>query len=450
MYHTITIQINPYDALFLWCDTNAHYANNLYNAALFRQRQLMSSVLKDASKLTPNELEVLKEIEFLKQFTDKTPSNSGYMSYVYLDALFKHTKNIDYYASGFPIHSAQDILKDVCNAIKGFYESLKSYKANPSKFKKKPNWPSYKRKNGKTSFRSSNQDCIIRKSKKGRYFCSFPKTKERICLGKSLPGRFIELHVTPKNNVYILSFVFDDEKEVEPLDLTERIISVDPGVNNLMAITNNCDLPCLLFNGRPLKSINQYYNKQIANVMSSSTKGSTDKFKATKKYQALTLKRNNQVKDYLLKSAKILINWCVENRIDTIVLGKNADWKQESSIGRVNNQNFVLIPHSQLYKILLYSADRVGIKVVEQEESYTSKASFLDRDEIPTFGSDSIPKFSGKRIKRGLYKSKDKILNADLNGSANILRKCFPNAFKKDPDFNNIKVVKHPDLKVSL
>ena len=245
-----------------------------------------------------------------------------------------------------------------------------------------------------------------------------------------------------------MTFVFDDGKDAPVCTEHERIIAVDPGVDNLMAVTNNCGLPCILFNGRPLKTINQLYNKQIANIMSENTIGTTDRFVATPHYQKVTLNRNNRVKDYLLKSARILIDWCVENRIDTIVLGKNVGWKQESDMGHVTNQSFVQIPHEQLYNIISYLAEREAINVVEQEESYTSKASFLSRDVIPSYRCKGEKhSFSGKRVHRGLYKDRSgKQINADLNGSANILRKAFPNAFKKDPDFNNIRVIRHPDL----
>ncbi len=449
MYHTLTVQVKQKDRLYKWCDTNAHLANNLYNAALFRQRQMMSASKKEMNNLTPNELEILNEVKTLEDNTNRRISTSGIMSYTYLDALLKCTKNNDYYADGLPIHVAQNVLKEVCGAIKGYFASLKSYKSNPTVFNGKPKFPSYKHKKGATSFKSSNIECKIHKTKRGNYYCSFPKTKEIVHLGKKIYGKLIEVHVTPVNGRYELSFVFDDEQIVEPIKSNDRIIAIDPGINNLMAITNNCDLPCMLFNGKPLKSINQLYNKEIATIASRNTKGSTDKFVPTKRFKEVTLRRNNQVKDFLFKSVKVLMNWCVENRIDTIVLGKNTDWKQETNIGKVNNQNFVQIPHGKLYTMIKYSAERLGIKVIEQEESYTSKASFLDRDDIPTFNDSKKYKFSGKRIKRGLYKTDERIINADLNGSANILRKCLPNAFKKDPDFSNITVVKHPDLVLS-
>ena len=228
----------------------------------------------------------------------------------------------------------------------------------------------------------------------------------------------------------------------------ERIIAVDPGINNLMAVTNNCGLPCILFNGKPLKSVNHMYNQQISNIMSENTRGTTNRFVPTPHYQKATLNRNNRVKYFLVKSARILIDWCVENRIDTIVLGKNVGWKKNTNMGSVTNQNFVQIPHAQLCKIIMYLAEREGITVIEQEESYTSKASFLSKDAIPSYRKENQKySFSGKRIKRGLYREVDgREINADLNGSANILRKAFPDVFREDPDFNNIWVIRHPDL----
>ena len=451
MYRTINIQIKPGNDVFEWCDRNAHYANNLYNAALFRERQLMFAAKKDIHDLTDNELEVMSEVEFALHAMNKpkTVPASGVIGYTFLDALLKYNDNPDYNAIGFPKHCAQNTLKFVVQDISSYFEAIKDWKKHPEKYKGMPRFPHYKHKQGITSFKSSNIECKIHFTKRGNYYCSLPKTKETVPLGKKIPGKLMEVHVTPMNGIYQMSFVFDDGKKAPVCSTNERIIAVDPGVDNLMAVTNNCEVPCLLFNGKPLKSINQLYNKKISNIVSENTKGTTDKFVTTPHYQRVTLKRNNRVKDYLLKSAKVLINWCVENRIDTIVLGKNTGWKQESDMGAVNNQSFVQIPHAQLYGIITYLAEREGISVVEQEESYTSKASFLSRDDIPVYkeGNSDKYQFSGKRVHRGLYKDTcGTCINADLNGSANILRKAFSDAFKRDPDFNNIRVIRHPDL----
>lgn len=145
----------------------------------------------------------------------------------------------------------------------------------------------------------------------------------------------------------------------------------------------------------------------------------------------MSAKRANQVDSYLHKASRWIVNHLIDNKIVTLVIGKNEGWKQESNMGKRNNQQFVSIPHARLVEMLQYKADLVGIKVVLTEESYTSKASFLDNDPIPVYGKkEESVKFSGKRICRGLYKSADgTIINADVNGSLNIVRKLFPTAF---------------------
>lgn len=180
-------------------------------------------------------------------------------------------------------------------------------------------------------------------------------------------------------------------------------------------------------------------------MQSVNTIGTTEKYKPSKRYSGVTLKRNHQIKDYISKVSKHFIQWCVENRIDTIVVGNNKQWKDSIDLGRSNNQQFVQIPHAQLINNLKYRAEQNGICFIETEESYTSKASYLDRDVIPIYNeTDNDAQFSGKRIKRGLYKSKDGIIiNADLNGSANIMRK-----FKDDVliAFDQIMIFKYVTL----
>ena len=450
MYRSIIVQVKPDSELFEWCDRNAHCANNLYNAALFRERQLMFASKKNIHELSNNELSVMSEVEFalLDMNKPKSVLPSGVISYTFLDAVMKYNNNPDYNAEGFPKHCAQNVLKNVLQDIKSYFESVKDWNNNPEKYAGMPKFPNYKRKQGITSFKSSNIECKIHQTKRGNYYCSLPKTKETVRLGKKIPGKLMEVHVTPMHSIYQMSFVFDDGTDASVCTERERIIAVDPGINNLMAVTNNCGLPCILFNGKPLKSVNHLYNQQISNIMSENTRGTTNRFVPTPHYQKATLNRNNRVKDFLVKSARILIDWCVENRIDTIVLGKNVGWKKNTNMGSVTNQNFVQIPHAQLCKIIMYLAEREGITVIEHEESYTSKASFLSKDAIPSYRKENQKySFSGKRIKRGLYREVDgREINADLNGSANILRKAFPDAFREDPDFNNIWVIRHPDL----
>ncbi|MDY7006682.1 MAG: IS200/IS605 family accessory protein TnpB-related protein [Cyanobacteriota bacterium] len=143
----------------------------------------------------------------------------------------------------------------------------------------------------------------------------------------------------------------------------------------------------------------------------------------TKKQVSIRVNRNNKVRDYLNKAARYLINWCSENKISTIVVGVNRRIKQSINLGKKTNQNFVQIPHHSLRLKLKTICDIYGLTYIEQEESYTSKASFLDGDRIPVYNADSPTtySFSGKRVKRGLYRTKqNKLINADSNGAANI------------------------------
>ena len=193
-------------------------------------------------------------------------------------------------------------------------------------------------------------------------------------------------------------------------------------MNNLATIGFN-NGKGLIINGRPLKSINQYYNKKKSELSSELER--RNKSKNSKRLNRLTTKRNNKVKDYLHKASTMLVNQLISNNVCKVVIGKNDGWKKEINIGKRNNQNFVNIPHAVFIEMVCYKCKLNGIEVVLREESYTSKSSFWDKDKIPIFGKEETQvKFSGRRIKRGLYKTKEgKILNADVNGALNILRK---------------------------
>ena len=180
----------------------------------------------------------------------------------------------------------------------------------------------------------------------------------------------------------------------------------------------------MLIDGKRLKSINQWYNKRNAELQSAKDKQRIKEL--TNKQARLNQWRNDSIRDYLNKTARIIINHCLTSRIGKVIIGYNPGIKQEINIGRSHNQNFVQIPFWQLRQKLKALCSRYGIGYLEQEESYTSKASFYDRDEIPIYNADqpSQKKFSGRRIKRGLYQTKDKhLVSADINGSANILVK---------------------------
>lgn len=318
MYRVINVQIGRNHPLYEYCVEMAKLSTNLYNASLFRQRQLFTSRNKDT--LTPNEQQVIDEI-------NKTVNERGksfpktIMSKYFLVDLMTVTNNPDYYA-GLPMQTAQHVLEESCLDMKSFLVSSKDFKKHPEKYKGKPNIPGYKTKKAMTSFVITNQDGVIRKSKKGNYYCKFPLTKHIVNLGKKVEGTLKQIVVTPIHGVFQLAFCMEDETEINTKPVN-RIAAIDLGVNNLMAVTNNCGLECLLFKAGCLKSVNQFYNKCLAKDMSVQTK-ETGNF-SSEKADKIYLKRFNQVRDHLFKSSRLLINWCIENRIDTIVIGKNKD-----------------------------------------------------------------------------------------------------------------------------
>ena len=190
--------------------------------------------------------------------------------------------------------------------------------------------------------------------------------------------------------------------------------------------SNNKGVKPLIVDGRKLKSYNRYYNKRLAFLQSELDKRGQNKY--SKQTRTLTYKRNNKVNDYLHKASRYIVNQLVDNDICLLIVGKNKGWKQDTNIGTVNNQNFVQIPHSRFIEMLRYKCRLVGIDLVEQEESYTSKCSFLDNEKICKHDT-----YKGKRVKRGLFKTYNgTLINADVNGSYNILKKCKPKAFTAD------------------
>ena len=207
-------------------------------------------------------------------------------------------------------------------------------------------------------------------------------------------------------------------KEIELKEDNKRYCGIDLGLNNLATVTSNV-AQSYIINGRPVKSINQYYNKKKAYLQSKLS----GKQRTSNRIQRLTLKRNNKVKDYFHKSTAYIVNQLVSDSINTIIIGQNKDWKQDINIGKRNNQSFTSIPHSTFINMLKYKCRLKGINVICREESYTSKSSFLDLDPIPDLKEKNVD-FSGMRIQRGLYRSKNgSVINADVNGSYNIMRK---------------------------
>lgn len=496
LYRDIQVQVSSGDQLYDYASTVTSLANNLSNAVRFRQRQALTASGKDPESWSLLEKDAMAE--FAKWLPDmnriakanyinskknkNSAANSGdkskgsfksfampekgkwFLSAGFLEYLMRCSENPDYCAAQISKQTAEHIVSSCVKDMLSFTRACKAYAKNPDAFTGKPKLPGYKRKGGHCTCVITNQDAKL-EAADGMWKLKLPKVKERLSCGLAVSGaKLKEVKIVPSNGVYIFHVILSVEKTVPDTKEPDRIASIDMGVENFMAVTNNCGLPCVLYKGGTIKSINQFYNKEIAKIVSAQTKETNAKFVPTSKSMKITLRRNNCINDNLHKYAKHLINWCVGNGVDTLVIGVNQFWKQEINLGKINNQNFVQIPFFRMRNILQYLCEENGINYVEHEESYTSKASFLDNDNIPVYnGEDHNYQFSGKRRPtrykgmykkdgfRGLYKSKDgTIINADLNGSANILRKAFPDAFSRSdhqiPDFENVLIVRHPNF----
>jgi putative transposase len=314
--------------------------------------------------------------------------------------MFVEQKQQDYYK--LPAKVSQQTLKMVEQNFKSFFGLLKSEKT------KKVKIPKYLDKN--SSFLTIWTNQAVSLKKKG--YLKLSGTDVYI---KTDIDHINQVRVVPRNNELVVEILY----EVRENDLKKdngKYSSIDLGINNLMTLSGNTTKP-IIVNGKPLKSINQYYNKKKSEIQGKLE--TINKTKKSKKLNKLTNKRNNKINDYLHKSSKIIINHLVSKDICTLIVGYNQYWKQEINIGKKNNQNFVSIPYLKLLNMLEYKCKKEGINFVKNEESYTSKCSFIDGEEIKKH-----TKYLGKRIKRGLFESASgKLINADLNGSLNILKK---------------------------
>jgi putative transposase len=353
-------------------------SKNLYNQALYRIRQ-----------------HYFNTKEYLNYY-----ANVGQLT---------KEKQIDY--TSLPAKVAQWVVKQVDQNFRSFFASLKSKKVNH-----KVSIPRYLEKNSRYMLTFTNQAISGKELKLG--YLKLSGCSSRI---KLIHTDVRQIRVIPKNALFIIEVIYNvDEKQHYD---NGNYVGIDIGLNNLAAVGGNKIAP-ILVSGRPLKSINQFYNKELANLKSKQGLCKNRNVNADK-IRKLTQKRNNKVKDYIHKASRKLVNHLVSNDVSKIVIGHNKNWKQDIDLGKSNNQKFVQIPFNMFIHMVTYKSKLEGIEVVVREESYTSKCSFLDDEEIRKHET-----YKGKRIKRGLFRSYDgRLINADLNGALNILRKEIPNVF---------------------
>ena len=321
---------------------------------------------------------------------------------------------------------SQQILKEVDSSFKSFFGLLKLAKQGKYAFKD-CKLPYYLSKNGYTmlaiAFVRLNGNKLILP-----FSNSFKKTHKpvEIMIPPILMDKKVkEIRILPKANARFFEIQYIYEANCIQRNLNQsNALAIDLGINNLVTAVSNTG-KSFIIDGRRLKSINQWFNKENSRLQSIKDKQHFGK-KTTKRQKDIVRDRNNKVNDYMNKAARIIIDYCVMNDIGTLIAGYNVTFQRNSHIGKQNNQNFVNIPYGHLRDKLSYLCKLNSIVYIEQEETYTSKASFWDKDEIPVYNNDNPKKyvFSGNRVYRGLYKTSDgKLLNADINGALNIMRK---------------------------
>ena len=381
--------------------------------------------------LSKNEYKALRELCFLSKnmynvalysirqyyFTEKK-----FLNYAKNYHLCKNNENFAMLNS----NSAQQVMKVVDRNFKSFFSLINLAKKGQYQYKD-IKIPKYLPKDGFFNLIFGEFNC-----NKEKFTVPMSPAFKRLygkvefAIPKNLQGKKIkEVRILPKNNARFFEVQWIYELEESQIKLNEQnVLAIDLGIDNLCTCVTN-EGKSFIIDGKKLKSINQWANKENSRLQCIKDK---QKIKGTtKKQRKLWLKRNNRVNDYLNKSVKTIIDYCVQNNIGTIIIGYNPTIQNKSNMGKTNNQNFVNIPMGNIREKLTYQCDRNNIKLIEQEESYTSKADFLANDSIPNYkvGDKTKYTFSGIRISRGQYKSSTGIiLNADINGALNIMRKA--------------------------
>ena len=355
-----------------------HLSKNLYNSSNYEMRR---SFIADDRK-------------------------SGYQ----ISTEFAKDNQTDYRA--LPAQCSQQIINLLEKNWKSFFKSVKDWKKNPNKYKGRPKLPKYKDKDGYNVLIITSQQIGNKLTQNG--YLKLPKGIDLRIKTRIQLEQIKQVRIIPEATCFKCEIVYEKEIVKNENLKIENKISIDLGVNNLatMFINDEAFSSCII-NGRPLKSINQFYNKKLAKLQSFVEN------KSSKRIKNFTKRRNNKVKDFVHKASRWIINYCNYHNIGHLIIGKNDGWKQKSKMSKKVNQHFVGIPFEMLINQLVYKAEDVGITVELTEESYTSKTDHLAGE---SFGHKD--KYLGKRIHRGLFQfSTGKVINADVNGAIGIMRK---------------------------
>ena len=378
---------------------------------------------KAKTKAAKNNKEIKKKLKLQKYFG----KDNKYLGYDFLEFLVKDEN--DY--KSLMAQCSQQILKLLDKNWISFFESIKKWNQDKTGYTGRPKLPKYLPKNGRNILIFTNQNC-----KQLDNYIQFPKCLNQFELNTKINGELQQIRILPRNKYFVLEVVY----KINPIELkqnNDKYVSIDIGLDNLATITNNCNVAPIIISGKKLKSINKYYNKEISHYREVTKR--MNNLDYTNRMNRLTIKRNNMITDLIHKASKSIIEYALSCGANTIIIGNNKDWKRESLMSKKVNQSFVGIPHQDFINKVIYKAGNVGINVIITEESYTSGTSFLD-NELPI--KENYNK--NRRIFRGLFKSNNgKLINADVNGSLQIMKKVFPNAFShgiEDLGLNPIRV----------
>lgn len=443
MYRTRQFHIKKNSRLYDYCRDLCRASAALYNRANFIMRQYATAVdaIDEGKPLYDNQADIYRLVREIL-CDSKYLHDSKWLTYNALDRVLKVSGDRAYYA--LPAQANQQVLKQLLRDFRSFFEAVKAFGNNPEAFTGRPRLPKYVKENRLKTSILTNQNCVIKENR----FLKLPGTKTRLNLGDIEGGRLKEVRIKPSGDRFVIDVVVEKEDvgiipndnntildELSDMDSIDniRVMAIDPGTDNIVAVVNNFGIKPFVIKGGMIKSVNQLYNKELARLSSAAMR-CNGRYR-TKRMSELTGKRNRRIKDQFHKISRYLADYARDRQVDVVVMGHNTFQKQKIDIGHINNQNYVQIPMKILADMLRYKLAEYGIGFVLTEESYTSKADYLAQDRIPVYdkNNNGQNKFSGNRIRRGLYRHFDgTITNADINGAANILRKVFPKVTRWD------------------
>ena len=349
------------------------------------------------------------------EFRQTLERENRWLFYEDLDALMKNKTNLEGQVNYklMKAQSAQQTLKLLGKDIKSFYRSVQTWKVHPEKFKGKPELPHYKKRGAMFELRYTNQCSSVKNGKLvlARGFeIDIPQWEK---YGERLSEGYQQTRIKPGRKSIKVEIVYK-QKDVKPLE-NNKYASIDLGLDNLATMV--CDKGAFIYSGKFLKSYNNHFNKRLSSLQS--IKDKQDIKSATKRIKNMYEKRERYMEDAFHKISRSIVDFLTENQIGNLVVGYNKDWKQNINIGKANNQKFVQMPFARLRSYLKYKCEMSGIRFICNEESYTSKCDSLAYEPVGKHET-----YLGKRVKRGLFRSSvGKMINADVNGAVNILRK---------------------------